>query len=366
MKTGENIRETLKSMMIVIPSFDPDEKLMQVVSGMVEAGFSNILLVDDGSDEQHIAPFKEAAIYPECIVLTHERNLGKGMALKTAFYYIKHNRPDIVGVITADGDNQHKPNDAVKLALNLLTKPDTVMMGVRNFKESHVPFHNRMGNTITSGVFKFLCGIKLSDTQTGLRGIPSTYLEGFLDVDGDRFEYETNVLLFMKTASIPFHEIPIETVYLDGNKTSHFNPLTDSAKIYMPIVKFAGGSIFSSIIDLSFFTVLVWLMRDLPSIDKQIFIATACARVVSSLFNYGFNRHTVFASDEPKRNTMLRYYTLCVVQTFISYKGVAMLVETLFLQGFGKTLIKLLVDCILFLLTFQIQREWVFKKKKMQ
>lgn len=363
--TGDSLRETLRSIMIIIPSFDPDEKLLQVVKGMIDAGFSNILLVNDGSDVQNAAPFEEASTYSGCTVLNHERNLGKGMALKTAFYHIVHMRPDIEGVITADGDNQHMPSDAIKLALALLAHPDTVMMGVRNFKEKQVPFHNRMGNTITSGVFKFLCGIKLSDTQTGLRGIPSSYLKQLLNVGGDRFEYETNVLLFMKTTSIPFREIPIETVYLEGNKTSHFNPMTDSAKIYIPIVKFAGGSIFSSLIDLGLFTVLVWLMRDIASIDKQIFIATASARMVSSLFNYTFNRHTVFASDEPKRNTMGRYYILCVLQTFISYKGVALLVEKLFLQGFSKTLMKLVVDCILFLLTFQIQREWVFKKKKM-
>lgn len=364
MTTGDNIREKLKGIMLIIPSLDPDEKLIQVINGMIEAGFSNVLLVNDGSDAQHMTPFCQAKDFPECTVLTHERNMGKGIALKTAFYHIIQSRPDIKGVVTADGDNQHLPADAVKLALGLLSEPDTVMMGVRNFKEKHVPFHNRMGNTITSLVFKFLCGIKLSDTQTGLRGIPAKQLPSFLNVGGDRFEYETNVLLFMKTAGLSFREIPIETVYLEGNETSHFNPLTDSAKIYMPIVKFAGGSIFSSLIDLGFFTILIWLMRDMVDLDKQIFIATALARVVSSLFNYAFNRREVFASDEPRRNTMFRYYILCTIQTFISYKGVAQLVGMFGFQGFGKTIVKLIVDCILFLLTFQIQREWVFKKKK--
>jgi len=330
---------------------------------MIEIGFSNILLINDGSDAKYSSPFEEVSKYPECTVLTHEINMGKGRALKTAFSYILENHLDIIGVITADGDNQHTPNDAVKLALGLINNPNIVMMGVRDFKKNHVPLHNRMGNTITSLVFKFLCGIKLSDTQTGLRGIPVEYLPRLLEVAGERFEYETNMLLFMKKADIAFREISIKTVYIEKNRSSHFNPLTDSAKIYKPIIKFASGSICSSLIDLGIFTFMVFITKDIISLDQQIFIATVSARVVSSLFNYGFNRRAVFSSEEPKHITIIRYYALCVIQTLISYKGVYIMVEALSLQGFHKTLIKLLVDSILFILTFQIQREWVFKKK---
>lgn len=351
-------------LMVVVPSLNPDEKLLQVVDGMIRAGFSHVLLVDDGSDPAHQAPFRSAESRPQCTVLRHETNKGKGRALKTAFEYINRERKDILGVITADGDNQHKPADAKKMAEGLLQEPGTVMLGVRNFKEKQVPLHNRMGNTITSIVFRLLCGITLSDTQTGLRGISAEYLPRFARIGGERFEYETNMLLYMKTEGIGFREIPIETVYIQNNATSHFNPLTDSAKIYGPILRFAGGSAASSLIDLALFTLLAWLLRDTGSLDRQILIATAGARAISSLFNYTFNRKAVFASDEPRRVTFFRYYLLCIVQMLVSYKGVALLVGATGFAGLGKTAIKLLVDTILFMMTFQIQREWVFQKKK--
>src|SRR5674476_163439 len=137
----EDIREKLKKIVIIVPSLNPDDKLMQVVNGMIEIGFSNILLINDGSDAKYSSPFEEASKYPECTVLTHEINMGKGRALKTAFSYILENHLDIIGVITADGDNQHTPNDAVKLALGLINNPNIVMMGVRDFKKNHVPLH---------------------------------------------------------------------------------------------------------------------------------------------------------------------------------------------------------------------------------
>jgi len=363
-KDGSMDEGALAQLMVVVPSLNPDEKLIQVIDGMMEAGFSHVLVVDDGSDEAHSAPFLEAEQRPQCTVLHHVKNRGKGRALKTAFEYIFHERKDIAGIVTVDGDNQHKPRDARRLAEALVGEPKTVMLGVRNFKGSHVPLHNRMGNTITSGVFRMLCGIALSDTQTGMRAISAKYLPRFIEVAGERFEYETNMLLYMKTAGIGFREIPIETVYIENNATSHFNPLTDSAKIYGPILKFAGGSVASAGIDLLIFTFLVWLLRDMDSLNRQILIATAGARAVSSLFNYAFNRKAVFSSDEPHRITIIRYYLLCFVQMMISYKGVAFLVGAAGFTGFGKTGVKLLVDSILFVLTFQIQREWVFKKKK--
>lgn len=360
--TQLEINNTLKSIMVIVPSLNPDEKLLQVVEGMLHAGFSNILIVDDGSQPEHAQTFAAAEEQFNCKVLRHQRNFGKGKALKTAFSFVLEQRPDITGVITVDGDNQHKPKDAQRMALALLANPNTVMMGVRNFKQKQVPLQNRLGNTLTSIVFRVLCGIKLSDTQTGLRGISVSYLPAFIGLEGDRFEYETNMLLYMKKVNIPFQEISIETVYIEGNITSHFNPLTDSAKIYKPIIKFASGSILSALIDLGLFTFIVWIMKNV-SLGRQIFVATLIARVVSSLFNYAFNRHAVFQSSEPKRVTMVRYYMLCTVQMLLSYKGVALVLNIFSIQGLGKTMVKLLIDSILFMLTFQIQREWVFKNK---
>lgn len=358
----EDIKEKLKDLVIVVPCLNPDEMLMQVVTGMLGEGFSHVLVVNDGSAPEYKPLFDEAAAVPECTVLGYETNRGKGYALRYAFTYITENWPWCAGVITVDADNQHTPHDTANVARDMLENPGTVVIGCRDFKKAGVPLHNRMGNLITSFVFKLLCGIKLSDTQTGLRGIPAEYLPGFIsDVEGDRYEYETNMLLHMKTAGIPFMERSIDTVYIEGNKSSHFNVLRDSAKIYIPILKFGLGSGLSTVIDLTLFTILCKVFEDLPT-ARQILIATAGARVCSSLFNYAFNKKQVFGLEGEGKRSFVRYYTLAVCQMLVSWLCVTGLVSLLGAQGGLKTVLKVCVDLILFFITFQIQREWVFKK----
>lgn len=210
---------------VIIPSLNPDEKLICVVDSLREAGFDDIILVNDGSDENHIKPFEHVSAYPECTILTHEVNKGKGRGLKTAFEYCIKNRPDIDGVVTVDGDNQHKAADIMKCCEKMAECKDKVVLGVRNFSGKDVPFKSRFGNNMTSFVFKFACGLNISDTQTGLRAIPRQYLELFDNVKGERFEYETNMLLEFKQSHIDFVEVPIETVYIEENASTHFNPI---------------------------------------------------------------------------------------------------------------------------------------------
>ena len=100
----------------VVPSYEPDEKLIQVVDGLLAEGFDDIVVVNDGSHEGHLQPFAEAAERPGVTVLQHEVNKGKGRAMKTAFAWCVENRPDIDGVVIVDGDNQHRPKDAMAVA----------------------------------------------------------------------------------------------------------------------------------------------------------------------------------------------------------------------------------------------------------
>ncbi|MCR4805230.1 MAG: bifunctional glycosyltransferase family 2/GtrA family protein [Clostridia bacterium] len=360
------IKERLKDLAVIVPCLNPDEKLLQVVRGMLAAGFSHVLVVDDGSGRDYRPYFDEAEAIPECTVLGYTVNRGKGYALRHAFAYVRENWPWCSGVITVDADNQHTPKDTRNVALDMLEHPDTVVIGCRDFKKAGVPLHNRMGNLITSFVFKALCGIRLSDTQTGLRGIPAGCLEAFCSkVEGDRYEYETNMLLYMKTAGIPFIERAIDTVYIEGNKSSHFHVLRDSWKIYVPILKFSLGSGLSTLIDLTLFTILCRVFDKLPN-AAEIFLATAGARICSSLFNYNYNRRHVFGADgrPHEKGSLYRYYAVAVCQMLLSWLCVTGLVTLFHAEGGVKTVLKLVVDLILFFLTFQVQREWVFKKKK--
>lgn len=350
----------MEGITIVLPSLNPDEKLNLVIDGLLEEGFRDIVLVNDGSDEAHMGPFCEAAKHPEVTILTHEVNKGKGRALKTAFSYIRENRPGIAGVVTVDGDNQHRPKDIKACAEKMLETGD-VVFGCRNFKGPDVPTKNKLGNKSTSLVLLLFCGIKLSDTQTGLRAIPYSHLELMEKVRGERFEYETEMIFAFKREGIAFREVEIQTVYIEENASTHFNPIKDSLRIYRIIFAFMFSSGASCLIDYLIFTALVFLLDAKMELGLKLFVATFAARVVSSLFNFGMNRKTVFHSDSPLGRTIVKYYLLCVCQTTASYAMVYLL-SLLCQAGSGlQVVLKLFVDVFLFLISFRIQQNWVFR-----
>ena len=365
---------------IIIPSLDPDEKLNSTVDGMVDAGFKHIILVDDGSSEEHKEPFRKAlAEHPECRLVVHEVNKGKGRALRDAFAYVAEELPEVDGVITVDGDGQHTPEDTVRLADEMKQRPGQVILGCRDFSQSHVPTHNRLGNRISAFIYRAVYGIKLTDTQTGLRAVPAQYLRAFADeVQGDRYEYETNMLIYIKDHGIPYGEIPINTVYIDDNSSSHFNVFKDSYRIYKPIILFVLGSCMATVVDLVVFSVLNALTEKGVGIlaaaaafinrhfisdytTASLFIPTAFARVVSSLVDYNFSRTKVFGSDKPARKTIWKYYIICAVRMLLSWLFLSFLTNILHAQGLIVTLLKVVVDLILFLLSYKWQRTWVFK-----
>lgn len=353
-----------KKVTIVLPSLNPDEKLNKVVDGLLSAGFEDIVLVNDGSDEAHLEPFRQAAAHKEVTLLTHEVNKGKGRALKTAFSYVVDNRKQTAGVITVDGDNQHTVKDIRACAEKMLECKDKVILGCRDFTQDNVPWKSRVGNVSTSLVFRLFCGIKISDTQTGLRAIPYQYLPLMCEVEGERFEYETQMLFAIKKNHIGMEEVKIETVYLEDNASTHFDPIKDSLKIYKIIFKFMISSGTSFLIDYGIYSLLVFLIGGNFSRGLRLFIATFVARAVSSICNYTMNRKAVFKSKASVSRSLIRYYILCVFQTAASY-GLVFLLSSLCRAGsFLEIVLKLAVDIVLFMISFQIQHRWVFKEER--
>ncbi|MGN1179627.1 MAG: glycosyltransferase [Suilimivivens sp.] len=343
---------------VIIPSYEPDEKLLQLLAALRENGFLQIVLVDDGSGEEYQHFFDQAEKEFDCHVIHHESNCGKGRALKTAFTFVLHEFPDSVGSITADSDGQHTPECILACAEALLANPDCLIMGCRCFDKENVPARSEFGNKCTRVVMKYLAGVSVSDTQTGLRGIPAPFMKELLSVKGDRFEFETNMLMETKRNKVSIVEVPIQTIYIEENKTSHFNPIKDSLRIYMIFGKFLFSSLSSSVLDLILFTILCYLLKGQQwGRITYIMVATVFARVISAVYNYSVNYRVVFESRNSVGSTMVRYFLLAVVQMCCS----ALLVNFLYpLFGGMEVLVKIPVDVLLFFISFVIQREFVY------
>ena len=361
----------LSKISVVLPSLDPDEKLIAVVDGLLEYGFTDIILVNDGSKEENLHYFTDlAAQHPEINLLHHEVNKGKGAALKNAFRWFLNNRPDGVGVVTVDGDNQHHPEDTRRCCEQLLSSGH-VVLGCRDFTLEHVPARSRFGNQLTSGVFKVFVGMTISDTQTGLRAIPRSVLEDFCAVHGDRFEYETNMLLAMKDKAIPFDEVKIRTVYIEENKSSHFHPIRDSWRIYKLILKhffrYTASSLISALVDTSAYSLLSWGLGGILNGFALTATSGITARVISSLLNFFMNKKLVFQTDVPTGKAMLRYYALALPQMaaqVLLTQGVYALLSIPDGATLLRTLIYAVVMTILFILSYIIQQRWVFAPSK--
>ncbi len=371
----------LKDCCVLIPSLEPDEKLPKYVKELAAGGFGQILVVDDGSGAQYQPIFEKIASWERCTVLHHPVNRGKGAALRTGFEHIL-NHTEFQGVITADSDGQHTVPDTQHLADLLNPDKDELLLGSRDFsrKSKAVPPKSRMGNRITSCIFALLYGHWLPDTQTGLRALNRHMLSEQLTVTGDRFEYEMNQLIFCAAHHIKMRVVPIETVYLNENKGSHFHPFRDSWRIYKLILtgffKFISSSLIATLIDLGIFSivnsyVLQYLMSESKveffgeKLSARFLVATAIARVCSSIVNFMLNKNFVFRLQKSK-GALSRYIILVICVLIVSSLSVSVISNWLNIapNSVLNTLVKAIVDTILFFLNFRIQKNWVFAQNQ--
>lgn len=332
---------------IVIPAYQPAAKLVEVIEALNADGRA-IVVVDDGSSGDCAAIFSRVASLPHVTVLTHAVNLGKGQALKTAFNHFLLNMGASVGVVTADADGQHLPEDIRKVAERLERGDETLILGSRAFSGT-VPLRSRFGNTMTRGVFKLLVGRALTDTQTGLRGIPRQFLTELLQVETGRYEFELEMLIRAHQRRLPIEEVTIATVYGAFAK-SHFNPLRDSLRIYFVFLRFISLSIVTAAIDYAAFAVVFTARHD-------VLTSIVIARVISASFNFIVNRRVVFRSRGNALAEAMKYVTLVIALMSISYGLITTLVDV---AGMNVYLAKVLVEGTLFAASFALQNLVVF------
>jgi hypothetical protein len=335
---------------VLIPCYKPDSNLITLVKDLSLEKFRRIVLVNDGSGDSYKVIFEECAKIENVDIVRHATNLGKGRSIKTGLNHIMNSYPDCKGVITADADGQHHLYDIIASARELASKDIDLVMGSRSF-DVKTPLKSKFGNSLTSFIFRFFVGLKVRDTQTGLRGLSHRILTDLMRVSGERYEYETNMLLEAKNRNWSISEITIQTIYIDNNKASHFNPIMDSMRIYFLIFRFFFSSISSSAFDFSLFSIFIKL--EIPLLGAII-----GARLVSGWLNFFLNKNIVFHSNTKIIISLIRYWSLVLVMGLLSY-SMMYLLKDVFLNVFA---LKLGVESVLFLASFAIQKEFVFAK----
>lgn len=339
-------------MLVLIPSYQPDEKLLKIVEEIKEGAGYPILIVDDGSGEAYARLFNQAEELG-CTVLRHRQNRGKGAALKTGFQYARV-RCAGESVVCADSDGQHRLADIVRVAQAVDESRCEMVLGVRRL-DGRIPFKSRIGNGVTAFVFGCLTGLRLRDTQTGLRGYPSGMLAWLVTVEGSRFEYEINLLLEAKEAGVSVRQVPIRTIYVDENRGTHFDPIRDSARVCLPLLKFGGASFTSAVLDF----ILLFVFR---AFTDSLFWGVVLARTVSSIFNYFLNQTLVFSGrGTSSLRSAPKYFGLVTVIMFLNYGLLSLLTTFLHIPAVPA---KIMTEILLFALGYTVQNKYVFLKGK--
>jgi len=342
---------------ILIPAYQPDEKLTAFAGDCVAAGY-NVFVVNDGSTEG-LEIFDEIGEFPGVTVLGYSENHGKGYALKFGLEAMA--RRGYTGVITADADGQHRIHDLEKVEHAMRANPASLILGSRNTAE--MPPRSKAGNRLTRSLFSLLYGIRLSDTQTGLRGIPLTSetLPLLLGLSGDRYEYEMQMLQESKVLFAGgIVEVPIETVYLENNISSHFRPLRDGGRIYAVLLKslplFLLSSLLAFGIDYGLFNTFFY------ALSLGTLASTVIARLVSATANYTINKYGVFRPESRETSYNLKNYALLAASILAVNMGLMyLLVNILGLPAFA---MKIVVGCALYIISFTVQQRLAAGRRK--
>lgn len=336
-------------MHVLIPAYEPTGSLPRLVARLRDADPTlRVLVVDDGSGPQYAEVFDRAAAAGAAII-RHPQNRGKGAALRSGFAWIRARAP-LDAVVTADADGQHTPQDILAVAARVDVEGSALVLGCRAF-DGEVPARSRVGNAIARGAFRVAAGWRVSDTQTGLRGIPPAMIAWLLEVPGERFDYEQRVLLRLARAGFSAVEVPIETVYLDGNASSHFKPIADSIRVMAPTIAFAASSLTGFVVDAAALFLIY-------AVTGALVPSVVAARVISAGITFVLNRRVVFRRRG--REHLFRHLSAYVVLAALLLASNLAWMSFLTGAGLPLWLAKVVTELALFALSYRAQKNAVF------
>ena len=308
----------------VIPAYEPPESFVSYAAQILQTTDA-LVVVNDGSGKAYDPVFDKIKDLEGATVLSYDKNMGKGYALKRAFSYcLAHFAPEDI-IVTADCDGQHTLADVIAVCDAAAQQTDTCVLGVRDFTQANVPARSKTGNTQTLRLLRWLFSLELTDSKTGLRAFTVKTAQEFIKISGNRFEYETGMLIYAKRNHIPIREVPVQTIYPEDpeDHVSHYKTFRDSFRIAGTMLRYLSGSMIAGLLatigDLGLFSLLTYVV--FPKISPfYTLIATVCGKILSSLINFGFNCKYVFHGNA--KRSVGRFYIVWLGQLLLSYGNI--------------------------------------------
>lgn len=347
---------------ILMPAYQPEAEMIVYLRNLRESWKGLILLIDDGSGPEYQERFQEAEQLG-VFVWHQERNQGKGAAIKRGLAWCMEYHPELSGIVTVDCDGQHSREDVMRMLMTMEQNSDDLILGCRSFGQG-TPARSQMGNRITSMAMKAFYGIALTDTQTGLRGLPASWFPALLTLPGNRYEYELNMLIAARRDGIRMVTLPIQTLYFCENEGSHYRTVRDSLRIFgvmcCGIIQYGVSSALSALVDVAIYGIFVKWILVRANFSERIFLSAVIARVLSSVVNYNCNRKLPYVQNRRLLPTLVRYYLLWAVQLLSSFGLVWFGCRY---WGMDELFSKLTADLFLAVVSYQVQLRWVFREQ---
>lgn len=339
----------MQKKVILIPAYNPDAILLDIVKKLSSFGFE-VLIINDGSNEISSKIFIDIKLLPNINIIRHFSNQGKGAALKTGFNYILTHYPKDTITITADADGQHSIENILTLIDESKKHPQKFIIGYRKF-DSRVPARNRIGNIISQFMYDLITGMKFKDTQSGLRSIPREVLEKSLLFKSNGYEFETEQLLYIaKYRRNIYKEIEIETIYKKDYK-SHFNPVLDSMLIYFILFRHTLSSLSGGIVDVLAFTFLF-------TFTNNIYFSNLTSRLVSTMVQFIFFKNFTY-KFKPKP---IKIFLFILLVAFVGTVSAIVQKELSTIFDINFILIKIITEITFFFINFLVIKNFIFKR----
>lgn len=337
----------------VIPAFNPPDTLKDLVENLVINGsFLTIIVVNDGSRPDYLPTFESISKKRTVKVIENSTNLGKGAALRAGINEAFLENPGLTGIVTADADGQHSAEDIILISDCTKSKPNHIGLGYRDFT-SKVPLRSLLGNQLSRILYRILFGLKLKDTQTGLRYLPRQFAIYCLTMESNGYEFETEQLIQSAKLKIPIIEIPIQTIYSNSGQQSHFSPFFDSLRIYFLVARYALSSIATTTVDLIVFAASIYM-------GVGIVLANLIGRSIALFVQYSLLGSFVFR----RPGGVIRFFFFVLYVLVIGFISGLLQVSLPLASSIGPFGAKIVIETCVYIFNFLFLRDILFSKRK--